>query len=141
MRSKLFAAIGTLSAVFLLLVSCGETRQPEEAGITVRMSVTAEGTVILNDVEVTVTDEHPTVMDAFRKAVSDDDGFPDVRYDNDDHPMSVLDVASFLENSEKMWMFRVNNKTFDSTKGRAGNYGIKDGDRIYFEYLPIIPEK
>ena len=48
--------------------------------------------------------------------------------------MKVLDIASFLDTADKYWEFRVNNISFENTKGKPGEYSIKDGDRIYFEY-------
>ena len=126
--------IAILVSVMLLAVSSCSEKHEDGPAVTVRMSITAGETIILNDVPVTVRGQDPTVIDAVLQAIEDDDGFPPVRFDEKNDPQSVLDIASFRDGSQSFWEFRVNDKSFEETKGRAGNYRIKDGDRIFYEY-------
>ena len=129
-----------VTSVFVLLLtvtSCG-TKERDASSITnVKLSVMAGDTVILNDVDVAVKGDSPTVIDAIRQAFEEDDGLPEIRFDRKDDPLTVLDIGEFLDNAERFWEFRLNDTPFSKTKGMAGNCRISEGDRIYFEYSTI----
>ncbi len=129
---KLTAAFLSVLLLVCMVASCGQNASGKVTNV--RMTVTADDTIILYDVPVAVVGEEPTVMDAFLQAVKDDDGFPPVRYDDDKEPSAVLDIAGFLDTPDKYWEFRVNDRSFTQIRGRANAYSIKEGDRIYFEY-------
>ena len=127
----LFVCAALLIAVF---AACGA----EESGTVtnVKLSVKAGDTVILNEVDVAVKGDAPTVMDAFRQAMDDDDAFPNVVFQEDENgdPVRVLDVGEFVDTAEKFWEFKVNDLSFNDIKKQASVYEVKEGDRIYFEY-------
>ena len=132
---KLIKALIVCLAVSVLccaFASCGAGKSGTVTNV--KLTVKAGDTIILNDVDVAVTGDDPTVMSAFRQAMDDDDGFPEVRFDNDEDPTTVLDIGEFHDSTEKYWEFRVNDKSFSDIKGRANAYSVKEGDRIYFEY-------
>lgn len=128
----------TLLLVFVMMVSvlgaCGE--QKSETVTNVKITITAGDTVILKDVDVAVAADEPTVMLAFQQAMDDDDEFPDVKFNEDDEGnlIDVLDIGEFVDTAENYWEFRLNDKKFAETKGRAATTKIKEGDQIFFEY-------
>jgi len=136
---KIIKMTSILVCALMLLVifaSCGQ----ETSSVTtnVKITITAGDTVILKDVDVAVASDEPTVMQAFQQAMDDDNEFPDVRFDEDDegNPVSVLDIGEFVDTADSYWEFRLNDKKFSETKGRASTTKIREGDRIYFEYDP-----
>ena len=128
------------SFLLLSLAACGNIG-PDREGITVRMTITAGDTIILNDVEIRVKAYQPTVIGAVQEAIDEDDGFPKVRFDDAERPMTVLDIGPFLDTPDKYWEFRVNDKSFSQMSGKAGDYSLNDGDRVYYEYGAAFAEK
>ena len=134
---KAFKMIALFTAVVLALgvfASCGAAKS--DVVTNVKMTVTAGDTVILKDVDVAVYADEPTVLLAFQQAMDDDNDFPEVVFTEDDegNPVDVKDIGEFVDGTENFWEFRLNDKKFTETKGRASTTSIKEGDAIYFEY-------
>lgn len=106
----------------------------------VYIDFTVDGKVIYSG-EVTLDISDPTVIDAVRCFASERK--INVVYDNEELPTTILDFDDYPEfkNVNKglwyFWEFAINDITVYDIVGRAGNYGISDGDHIHWYYSSI----
>lgn len=139
MKNTLRVLVLCLAVVMMLSVFAACAKKNSENAVTVTVKISAEGSVIFDD-EVVVYSDEPTVMDAFRQAMDDDDEFPMVVFDNDEDPLHVKNIGDYVDSTEKFWEFRVNDIPFADIKGAAGAYLIKEGDVIYYEYGVVVED-
>lgn len=139
MKNTLRVVVLCLVAVMMLSVFAACANKNSGEAVTVTVKISAEGSVIFDD-EVVVYAEEPTVMDAFRQAMDDDDEFPMVVFNDDANPMHVKNIGDYVDTPEKFWEFRVNDIPFADIRGAAGSYSIKEGDVIYWEYGVVVED-
>lgn len=122
-----------LSLIFVLsmLASCGTSYENE---MTVTVNFEAKGEQFYSkEVTVLYNDETPTVLMAVQALMDANDDIVIV-LDDEYEPTTINDVDDYVTDDLGYWEFKLNDKDYSDTKGRASNNEIKEGDVITWGY-------
>ncbi|NLK40222.1 MAG: DUF4430 domain-containing protein [Clostridiales bacterium] len=140
MSKKKFSLI--LLCVILLVGILSSCRKDEVEAVEVKVDVkfVYKGTVLgeYDNILVVAEDGKPTIINAVERACD----VLQLDYELTEDKLSLYKLDEYAETDTGIWLWKINGVEPDDDAGKAGDYIIKDGDKIeyYFEELEVTTE-